>query len=491
VGETAFCHVFEHGGRPVVYDVHTNRLLAVDPVLAAVLPLYGPLDPAAVARRLAGRHPAAAVHAAIAELERARREEGLFRAERPAVAAPAWTAADARALTRGRRHLSLSVSEDCNLRCGYCPYAGALTAVRPDRPRTMSPAVAMAAVADFLAASRDTAAPVLSFYGGEPLLAYELVAAVVAAVRRSPDGGRVRITVDTNGFALDRAAIVDLVQRERLYLQVSLDGPAAVHDRYRRTALGAPTHARIEANLTALLRADPSVADRLSLVATLAPPFDLVAVGEYFGDFPPFCAASIRRPPLLRVNRADLRGAAAQRAARVAWRTQLMALRDRYLALRAGEVADSLAVLLGALFDEPLIAWHHRGGQPLAGPVGRGGCCLPGVRRTHVRADGILQPCERVGQGLPLGTAATGLDARRLQQVREQFTATLDGACSDCWAVRLCRVCYSALAPDAAVSLRERCLAVREGVEATLRLFLDLRARSRESLQWLDRTAVE
>ncbi|MBW2726364.1 MAG: hypothetical protein JRE71_18450, partial [Deltaproteobacteria bacterium] len=36
-----FCHLFEVDGRTYIYDVNTNQLLAAEPELAAVLPLYG------------------------------------------------------------------------------------------------------------------------------------------------------------------------------------------------------------------------------------------------------------------------------------------------------------------------------------------------------------------------------------------------------------------------------------------------------------------
>jgi uncharacterized protein len=88
---------------------------------------------------------------------------------------------------------------------------------------------------------------------------------------------------------------------------------------------------------------------------------------------------------------------------------------------------------------------------------------------------GALQPCERVGQGMPLGTAATGLNPRRIQALRERFTRRLDGRCSDCWAVRLCRICYASTATNGPGDdgLERWCQAVREGLEATIRLRLE------------------
>jgi uncharacterized protein len=353
--------------------------------------------------------------------------------------------------------------------------------------------VALAAVERFLAKSGDTPEPAISFYGGEPLLAMPVIVGVVAHVRRRYPDRPVRFCLDTNGLRLDDPDVADLIRRERLSLQVSLDGPAPVHDRHRRTVSGDPTHARVEANLTALLRADPSLAGRLLLIATLAPPYDLPAVRDYFAAFPPFRRAGLDREPMLRVNQADLDGLDLGRdetgpPTAADWDRQVARLRDEYLDRRgAGGPVDPF---LAALFDESLVRWHHRSGSPLGPTVGRGGCCLPGVRRQHVQADGTLQPCERVGSGLLLGRAETGPQPARIQDLRAAFTECCDGACSSCWAVRLCRICYQALLPGERERLPDRCRAVRAGSEAVIRLFLDLQARGSRSLQWLENTSI-
>jgi uncharacterized protein len=492
MGEAPFCHVFSHRGRSIVYDVPTNRLLAVDPALAAVLPLHGRLDPRRLAARLQDRFPAAAIAAATAEIAAARRREALFLAERPCVAVPGWSEADRLALARGRRQLILEVSEDCNLRCTYCLHGAEAAIARPHRRRRMAKTVALAAAREFMAASADIEAPTICFHGGEPLLALATIAAVVREVRRAPGGKRIRFSIATNGTLLDRLLARTLIHRERIRLQISLDGPTAVHDRHRRTAGGAPSLARIEANLTALLRDEPALADRLLLVATLAPPYDLAAVGEYFASFPPFAAAGIGRPPRLRINRARLPATGAAYRIDADWQAQVARLREEYVAWRAGGGRTSpREVLLKALFDEPLIAWHHRSGRPLQGPVGSGGCCRPGVRRLFVRADGSLAPCERTAPAEILGSGATGPRSDLIEALRARFTAAVADRCRDCWAVRQCSLCYAHLAPGRADLPVERCGEVRRQLEGTIRLFLDLRDRGSQALQWLEDTTID
>ena len=87
--------------------------------------------------------------------------------------------------------------------------------------------------------------PVVSFYGGEPLLEMDLLEQVVLVGRQLPRGGEIRFVIDTNGTNLDEAAR-DLVVREKIHLQVSLDGPEPFHDLHRvngpRHGLPRPGH---------------------------------------------------------------------------------------------------------------------------------------------------------------------------------------------------------------------------------------------------------
>ncbi len=493
---TPFCHVFSHRGRDLVYDVATSRLLAVAPVVAAVLPHVDRARTDDLVARLAPRWEEADVRGAMREILAAREQDGLFAATRPHAAGPGWTPEDAAALDRDRRMLTLAITEDCDLRCRYCPHTTGAGGARPHRARTMPLTLALAAMTDFLDHARGRQSPDIAFYGGEPLRAWSTVVRVVEAVRRRNDGDRVRLVLDTNGQGLARPEVRDLSIRERLALQVSLDGPAPVHDRYRRRRTGGPTHGAVESALTDLLRADPSVADRLSLAVTLTPPLDIERLDAYFQEPPFFRAAGIARRPVLRANLVSLEGdelgpGATRADLRAHWRREWKAARQRYLAARERGEHGTLGPVTAALFDGELMGWHHRGAAPVGGAAGRGGCCRPGVRRTHVRTDGMLQPCERVDDGMLLGTAASGLDVVKIEALRRRFAAAVAHRCQDCWAIRFCDLCYTALAAERSEIPEGVCRAVRERTEQRLRLVADLKAAGPQAWQWLENTTVD
>ena len=127
---------------------------------------------------------------------------------------------------RGRLTLRLVLTEQCNLRCAYC------YAAKKDR---VMPADLLATI---LAAARAESGRFgrVSFEltGGEPLLAFPLVAAVLNATRdpQAPFAAPVDVTVLTNGLLLTEPRL-DLLAAHGAKLRVSLDGGPGAHRLYR------------------------------------------------------------------------------------------------------------------------------------------------------------------------------------------------------------------------------------------------------------------
>ena len=491
-----FCHCFTVDDRHFAYDVHTNSLLEVEPALAAVLPLYGRLNRREITARLARTFGAVVVRDAFAAIERGRRERGLFLARRPRLVPPSAALSAPGACDRDLQHLVLTVTERCNLRCLYCVHGADLDWIRSHGVASMPLEIALSAVRYFLDRADPTADPVISFYGGEALLEPDLIESVVRAARAHPRGGRVTFAIDSNGVLLDDRAI-DLAVREHMYLQISLDGPALQHDRHRVDRRGEPTHARIEAGLDRLLACDPAAAARLTFMITLAPPVDLPAVARYFAEFPPFRRHGIARTPRLRVSAADLRGLdwSATDDEKYALQQALETERARYLAALAAGHRDEAGPVAAALCEPTLIRWHHRNRAPLGPAWTPGGNCRPGRRKLHVMTDGSFHPCERTGSILPVGDVTAGIEASRVKLLYEQFHDVVKERCRDCWALRLCGLCFAAQASgqDGAgsnIPSSAWCTAQRRAQERNLRLTARALTLAPESRKWLDATRL-
>ncbi len=473
----AICRFWRQGGQDYVYDAGTDQVVSVSPAVAVRLDA-----------QVSGTGGLAGDSAAEQEIREARDALGLFRTQRPRLT-PKLQGRERRDEYLDRlSQLTLTLDERCNLRCAYCPHTLAAAWTRPHGDRQMSPDTARAAVGLFLdRAGGET--PSISLYGGEPLLAPALIR-VVALMVRDSRRPQVRIVVDTNGTLLDDT-MVELVAELGLHLQVSLDGPAAIHDRWRPTAGGRPTHAAVLAGLRRLLDRDPAAAGRLRIQATLAPGSDMLEADAFFGEL----GRELGIPDLpVGASYADLEGADAAVLPSIPPGTPTAAAgweraRAAYVeACATGRHAD-LGPLVRSWFDGPLIRFYHRDTRPLGDFFRPGGACAPGLRRLHVSSDGTLQPCERVGMEFGIGDVRRGFDFDAIDRLERDWFDALDGRCADCWALRHCGLCFSAMIDRkngrVGAVPQEACESVREGFAEMLRLWVELLDRSPHALDHL------
>lgn len=144
-----------------------------------------------------------------------------------------------------RDHLSLILCPtlDCNLRCAYCYESR--NSIR------MTEAIANSLVS--FAESRMKGARVASvlWYGGEPLLELGVISRVQENLLAVASRERVQLTssIITNGVLLDEVVAQRLRALRVTRAQVTLDGPAHVHDARRPTADGRGTYGTIMSNL--------------------------------------------------------------------------------------------------------------------------------------------------------------------------------------------------------------------------------------------------
>ncbi len=132
--------------------------------------------------------------------------------------------------------LCLNVAHDCNLRCEYC-FASA--GDFGGRRELMPLKVAKQAV-DFLIANSGSRKQLeIDFFGGEPLMNWDVVKETVAygKAKAAAAGKTFRFTVTTNGIGLT-PEIEEFINKEMYNVVLSLDGRKEINDAIRRTVSG-------------------------------------------------------------------------------------------------------------------------------------------------------------------------------------------------------------------------------------------------------------
>ncbi len=149
------------------------------------------------------------------------------------------------------RAFTLELTKGCNLRCGYCYYAGRDDAYDPKM--RMSPEVAEQSVDVLLAEAAAGESAHLHFFGGEPLLNFATLASTVhyAERRAAEEGKSMTFEVTTNGTRLTDEVIAFLNEHD-VQVGVSFDGPPEVQDAARPAAAGS-SYALAEPGIRKLL----------------------------------------------------------------------------------------------------------------------------------------------------------------------------------------------------------------------------------------------
>lgn len=138
------------------------------------------------------------------------------------------------------RLLILQPTPFCNIGCDYC--------YLPERANKaqMSLQVVEAAIANVLRSGLVAEELSIVWHAGEPLvMPPAFYQQSFATIRQRLAGvARASHSVQTNGLLIDDAWC-ELFAQWNVRVGVSLDGPAYIHDRHRKTRDGRPTHARV------------------------------------------------------------------------------------------------------------------------------------------------------------------------------------------------------------------------------------------------------
>ena len=240
-------HQYKLGGYNIVLDTCSGSVHSVDDVAYDMIAMYGKEDDdriiAAMKEKYADRSDVtdSDLKDCLSDIEALVNAGKLFSED-----AYEQLAYDYKNNSNVIKALCLHIAHTCNLNCSYCfasqgKYHG-------DRA-LMTFEVGKQAF-DFLIANSGTRKNLeVDFFGGEPLMNFEVVKQLVAYARsiEKEKGKNFRFTLTTNGVLLDDD-VTDFLNREMNNVVLSLDGRKEVHDHFRRDYAGNGSYDRIVPN---------------------------------------------------------------------------------------------------------------------------------------------------------------------------------------------------------------------------------------------------
>lgn len=192
-------------------------------------------------------------------------------------------------LRYGLAELIIEVTALCNHRCAYCIHSEFYQYQRDHSKENITDENVIKAV-DFYLDQLEAGAvynphrkPIITFYGGEPLINYRAVRlAVEHAESRCEE--RPLFLLTTNATLLTKSIIDHLIEHEFIPL-FSIDGDREDHDRNRRFVNRRPTHSRVTARVRDYVNASNKPAFINSIID---PKTDLVRMMDFFVSNPDF-----------------------------------------------------------------------------------------------------------------------------------------------------------------------------------------------------------
>lgn len=219
-------HQFKNNGYDIVLDVNSGAIHVVDDVTFDVIALFESHTEEEIVSALSDRYDPAEIAEAIGEVTALRDNEELFTEDvyehhitdfkkRPTVV----------------KALCLHIAHDCNLACKYCfaeegEYHG--------RRALMDYETGKRALDFLIENSGNRKNLEVDFFGGEPLMNFEVVKRLVEYGREQEKkrDKHFRFTLTTNGVLLDDA-VMEFANREMDNVVLSIDGRREVHDKMR------------------------------------------------------------------------------------------------------------------------------------------------------------------------------------------------------------------------------------------------------------------
>ncbi len=226
-------HQFKFGGNNVVLDICSGAIHVVDDVAYDIIKEYKTQDKDTLIDGIFNKYQnvdgitKAEVSECYAQVEELEKKGKLFS---PDTFEP--MAGKLKQKTAGVvKALCLHVAHTCNLNCEYCfasqgKYHG--------ERAVMSYEVGKRAL-DFLVENSGTRRNLeVDFFGGEPLMNFDVVKRLVAYARsiEREKNKNFRFTLTTNGVLIDDD-VIEFANKEMSNVVLSLDGRKDVHDRYR------------------------------------------------------------------------------------------------------------------------------------------------------------------------------------------------------------------------------------------------------------------
>lgn len=362
--------------------------------------------------------------------------------------------------------LTLQVTQQCNLRCKYCPYSGSYYN-RKHSNANMNIETAKKAIDFYIKHSYDRKTLNIGFYGGEPLIQFEMIKELVEYARSQGEGKEVEFFMTTNATLLNEEKIRFLADN-KFNLAISLDGPREMHDKNRENVNGEGSFDKVIQSVRFIQEKYPEYMDKVLFNCVIDGKGDLGCLSDFFANFETVkniqtifnnvASEGIKDKDLLNSSEAYNK----------AYEYEIFKL----LLNKCNLISEKeISPVVKAYYEHIKSQLKGRSLQAAFNEKGHpGGPCVPGVHKLFVNINGDFYPCEKLNECIEefvIGNVESGFDYSRAEKLLN-IGRTTQEECKECWCRRFCYQCVLFSEEGNSISAdrrRSHCKSVRRAVD--------------------------
>ena len=364
--------------------------------------------------------------------------------------------------------VTLALTEQCNFRCKYCAYMSKYLKM-PFNLDEMSESVLIKAVDTLLNSDYMwKVPPSISFYGGEPLLKFDLIKSCIKYCENK-FVYKPNFYITTNGLLLDNENIIDFLIENNFYLTISLDGPQSIHDKYRLQINGHPSFEKVFKNIVKLYKINPAFfKEHVQFNAVVTP---TTGTAEQFEFLENLCQLGTT---LIDCTLTNYFSKLIEKE-RTTPKKETIEAKKSFLVEKSTlkNMQKYHTLLNNSVFQQDILP---------------GGFCIPGTRKNFVTTDGKIIVCEKVNENetsYQIGNIFGGFDFNKIENLINKAVEKTQ-RCKNCWAAKFCAICFK----DIFSLTDEFCEKSRNIVEKDLIYYLENIKNNKKLINYLENLSI-
>ncbi|SFU40393.1 uncharacterized protein SAMN04487886_10201 [Clostridium sp. DSM 8431] len=331
--------------------------------------------------------------------------------------------------------MKLQLSQQCNFRCEYCPYSGGYIN-RSHSNKRMDLSTALKGIDFFISHSKNSKLLAIGFYGGEPLIEFDLIKKCIKYAEEKSEGKDVRFIITTNGSLLSKD-VVEFLSKHNVDLTISLDGPEEIHDIHRKLALNNKgSFNKVINNVANIEKNYPDFFEKIQFNAVIDPQNDFCSIDDFFANNELVKDVSLTAS-IVSKNYSKSEISISKDYYR---KTEYELFKIYYYALiRRKSTSKCSKIMLKSYTKALSFARNLVPQEKLSEKMHHSGPCIPGVRKLFIDTDGFFYPCEKVSETsnlMKMGHIDTGFNVSKVRKILN-IGQVNDTACKNCWNIKL------------------------------------------------------